>query len=124
MKRAASTAFGMTLTLSTPRQQRMTRLAAAGAHRSGATSARRTVFALLVWLTQMTWHVSASVNCSVLLVKMLLASAKPNSEWSVNTAFRPSVRACSTASLAKALRRCQRGLSERVSRHVTAAPRA
>ena len=55
-------------------------------------------------LTQMTSHVSASVNWSVLLVRMLreareavrqrmrrrrarlLASAKPNREWSVNTA--------------------------------------
>ena len=91
-----------------------------GAHRSGATWARSTVFCLLVWLggrereaerarraarlTQMTSHVSASVNCSVLLVRMLraaseavdaaeeaqcarlLASAKPKREWSVNTA--------------------------------------
>ncbi len=39
----------------------------------------------------MTWSTSLSVNFSSLLVRMLAASAKPNSEWSVKTVRSPMV---------------------------------
>lgn len=58
-KLEATTALGMTDTM------------------SGSREARRTVFSLQVWLTQMTWSTSLRVNLSNLLVKILAASAKP-----------------------------------------------
>lgn len=78
-KWAPSTALGMTLT------------------RPGATSARSTVFSLLVWDTHTTWLAAESVNWSTLLVRMLLASLNPNREWSVKTHGRPRAPACIAA---------------------------
>jgi hypothetical protein len=53
--------------------------------RWGGRAALSTVFSLLVWLTQMAALTSARQHLSSLLTRMLLASAKPNREWSVNT---------------------------------------
>jgi hypothetical protein len=61
-KFSATTALGMTLTM------------------SGSSDARRTVFSLHVCDTHMTWSTSLRVNLSSLLVSILAASAKPNNE--------------------------------------------
>lgn len=53
--------------------------------RRGGRQARSTVFSRLVWLTQMTACASASVNFSALFSAMDAGSAKPTSEWSVNS---------------------------------------
>jgi hypothetical protein len=60
----------------------------------------------LVCDTHTTCCVSHSVNCSSLLVWMEEPSANPNSEWSVKTVLRPSVRACRMASCASVLNAC------------------
>lgn len=52
---------------------------------SGFRAARSTVFSLLVYDTHTMWLVSHSVTVRSLLVNTELTSAKPNSEWSVNT---------------------------------------
>ena len=51
----------------------------------------RTVFSFPVWDTQMQWSVLASEYLRKVLVTTAEASAKPNSEWSVNTVDRPSI---------------------------------
>ena len=56
--------------------------------------------AYLVCETQIAWLQSAKENFSNLLVNIELASAKPNKEWSVNTAFNPIVLAWNIASWA------------------------
>jgi len=48
----------------------------------------------------MAWLQSARENLSSLLVRIELASAKPNNEWSVNTVLRPILRAWNIASCA------------------------
>ena len=85
-------------------------------HRCGATVARSTVFCLLVWLcmpcrqslrrrrvvgtavtrlTQITWHVSASENCSVLLVKMLSDTSRVRALTGMSTTVgEAEVRTC------------------------------
>ena len=42
-----------------------------------------------MWETQMQWSMLASEYCRKVLVTMALASANPNSEWSVKTVQRP-----------------------------------
>ena len=50
----------------------------------GPAAERSTVFSLAVWLTQMTWLVSARVMTSSLFMWMELASSKPNSRaWRI-----------------------------------------
>lgn len=73
---ACSSPFGMTDTL------------------CGGKHARSTVFSLLVCDTQITWCTSASTHLSSLLVMILLASAKPNREWSVKTTYRNRTTRC------------------------------
>ncbi len=51
----------------------------------GGSWARRSVLSALVWETQMIFPTLVSVNCSNLLVTMLLTSLKPKSECSVKT---------------------------------------
>jgi hypothetical protein len=58
------------------------------------------VFSLLVCDTQMAWCTSARKHLSALLARMLLASAKPNREWSVNMTFRgPGAGVCGAEGL-------------------------
>lgn len=65
---------------------------------SGSSEARKTVFSLQVCETQITWSTSLRVNFRSLLVRILAASANPNSEWSVKTVRKPMVRAWRIAS--------------------------
>ena len=51
----------------------------------GSSAARSTVFSLLVYDTHTMWFVSHSDTVRSLLVSTELTSAKPKSEWSVNT---------------------------------------
>lgn len=97
MKHTVSTAFGTTDTI------------------SGNRDALKTVFSLLedkekislslplshtnlVYETHMTWSISVKTTSNNLLVIIELPSAKPKSEWSVNIAFTPIVRACNIPS--------------------------
>jgi len=82
VKRVASTAFGITLTV------------------SGSTAARSTVFSRAVFDTHTTWSTSVNVNLSSLLTSIDESVANSISEWSVNTVRRPMVCASTTLSCA------------------------
>ena len=60
----------------------------------------------LVCETQTTCDTSARENLRSLLVRMELASANPNKEWSVNTVFKPMVRAWNIASWPRVEKAC------------------
>lgn len=66
------------------------------------------IIVYLVCETHMTWFVSDRENWRTLLVSMELASAKPNSEWSVKTVLRPMVLAWNIASWAKVEKACSK----------------
>ena len=65
----------------------------------------------LVLDTQMTWSMSVNVNSRSLLVNIELASANPNSEWSVNTVLSPSDFPCNIDSWQRTENACKKRIS-------------